>query len=72
MKREVSDGTEWLERTLAHREGVDPRCRPSAEWRGLLASRRLAFDESYDALTEAMEIYQQLGDRRARRARHIS
>ena len=65
MKREVSDGTEWLDRTLAHREGVDPAIVARAlNGAGLLASRRLAFDESYDALTEAMEIYQRLGDRR--------
>ena len=65
MKREVSDGTEWLERTLAHREGVDPSIVARAlNGAGLLASRRLAFDESYAALTEAMEIYRQLGDRR--------
>jgi predicted ATPase/class 3 adenylate cyclase len=64
MKREVSDGTEWLERTLAHREGVDPSIVGRAlNGAGLLASRRLAFDESYAALTEAMEIYRQLGDR---------
>ena len=64
MKREVSDGTEWLERTLAHREGVDPSIVARAlNGAGLLASRRLAFDESYTALTEAMEIYRQLGDR---------
>jgi len=64
MKREVSDGTEWLERTLAHREGVDPSIVARAlNGAGLLAGRRLAFDESFDALTEAMEIYQRLGDR---------
>jgi predicted ATPase/class 3 adenylate cyclase len=65
MKREVSDGTEWLERTLAHREGVDPSIVARAlNGAGLLASRRLAFDESHTALTEAMEIYRRLGDRR--------
>jgi predicted ATPase len=65
MKREVSDGTEWLERTLSHREGVDPSIVARAlNGAGLLASRRLAFDEAYTALTESMEIYQQLGDRR--------
>ena len=65
MKREVSDGTEWLERTLAHREGVDPSIVARAlNGSGLLASRRLAFDEAYAALTEAMEIYRRLGDRR--------
>ena len=64
MKREVSDGTEWLERTLAHREGVDASIVARAlNGAGLLAGRRLAFDESFDALTEAMEIYQRLGDR---------
>ena len=64
IKREVSDGTEWLERTLSHREGVDPSIVARAlNGAGLLASRRLAFDEAYTALTESMEIYQQLGDR---------
>lgn len=65
IKREVSDGTEWLERTLSHREGVDPSIVARAlNGAGLLASRRLAFDEAYTALTESMELYQQLGDRR--------
>ena len=65
IKREVSDGTEWLDRTLSNREGVDPSVVARAlNGAGLLASRRLAFDEAYAALTESMEIYQQLGDRR--------
>jgi hypothetical protein len=65
IKREVSDGTKWLERTLAHREGVDPAIVARAlNGAGLLASRRLAFDEAQAALTEAMEIYGRLGDRR--------
>jgi len=64
IKREVSDGTVWLERTLAHRESVDPAIVARAlNGAGLLASRRLAFDEAHAALTEAMEIYRQLGDR---------
>ncbi|HEX6145151.1 MAG TPA: adenylate/guanylate cyclase domain-containing protein [Acidimicrobiia bacterium] len=64
IKREVSDGTKWLERTLAHREGVDPAVVARAlNGAGLLASRRLAFDEAQTALTEAMEIYHKLGDR---------
>ena len=42
IKREVSDGTEWLERTLSHREGVDPSIVARAlNGAGLLASRRL-------------------------------
>jgi predicted ATPase len=65
IKREVSDGTKWLERTLAHREGVDPSIVARAlNGAGLLASRRLAFDEAHVFLTEAMEIYRRLGDRR--------
>jgi tetratricopeptide (TPR) repeat protein len=65
IKREVSDGWEWLERTLAHRDGVDPRIVARAlNGAGLLASRRLAFDSAHAALTEAWEIYQKLGDRR--------
>jgi tetratricopeptide (TPR) repeat protein len=65
IKREVSDGTEWLERTLAHREGVDPAIVARAlNGAGLLASRRLAFDEAHAALTESMDIYRRLGDRR--------
>jgi predicted ATPase/class 3 adenylate cyclase len=65
IKREVSDGTEWLERTLADRDGVDPSIVARAlNGAGLLASRRLAFDEAHFALTESMEIYRKLGDRR--------
>jgi predicted ATPase len=65
IKREVSDGTEWLERTLAHREGVDRSILARAlNGAGLLAGRRLAFDEAQAYLTEALEIYRELGDRR--------
>ncbi|MGH8913378.1 MAG: ATP-binding protein [Acidimicrobiia bacterium] len=65
IKREVSDGWEWLERTLAHREGVDLAIVARAlNGAGLLASRRLAFDSAHTALTEAYELYQRLGDRR--------
>jgi len=65
IKREVSDGWEWLERTLAHREGVAPVIVARAlNGAGLLAGRRLAFDNAHAALTEAIEIYRQLGDRR--------
>lgn len=65
IKREVSDGTEWLERTLAHRDGVDPSIVARAlNGAGLLASRRLAFDEAHTALTESLQIYRKLGDRR--------
>lgn len=65
INREVTDGKEWLERTLVHREGVDPSIVARAlNGAGLLASRRLAFDEAHTALTEAMEIYRRLGDRR--------
>lgn len=64
IKREVSDGTEWLERTLAHREGVDPEILARAlNGAGLLASRRLAFDEAHSHLIEALDIYRDLGDR---------
>jgi tetratricopeptide (TPR) repeat protein len=64
IKREVSDGTEWLDRTLAHREGVGPSILARAlNGAGLLASRRLAFDEAHAHLTEALEIYRDLGDR---------
>lgn len=63
-KREVSDGTEWLERTLAHRDGVDRSILARAlNGAGLLAGRRLAFDEAQSYLTEALEIYRELGDR---------
>jgi predicted ATPase/class 3 adenylate cyclase len=63
IKREVSDGTEWLERTLAHREGVDQSIVARAlNGAGLLAGRRLAFDEARAYLTEALEIYRELGD----------
>ncbi|HEY4607020.1 MAG TPA: NB-ARC domain-containing protein, partial [Acidimicrobiia bacterium] len=63
IKREVTDGWEWLERTLAHCEGVDRAIVARAlNGAGLLASRRLAFDNAHTALTEAMEIYHQLGD----------
>jgi predicted ATPase/class 3 adenylate cyclase len=65
IKREVSDGTKWLERTLAHREGVAPAIVARAlNGAGLLASRRLAFDEAQVALTEALDIYRDLGDKR--------
>jgi predicted ATPase/class 3 adenylate cyclase len=64
IKREVSDGSEWLERTLSHREGVDPSIVARAlNGAGLLASRRLAFDHAYQMLTEALELYRKLGDR---------
>jgi tetratricopeptide (TPR) repeat protein len=64
IKREVSDGSKWLERTLAHREGVEPAIVARAlNGAGLLASRRLAFDEAQVALTEAMDIYRSLGDK---------
>ncbi len=64
IKREVRDGTVWLERTLAQREGVDPAIVARAlNGAGLLASRRLAFDEAHRALTEARAIYRKLGDR---------
>jgi tetratricopeptide (TPR) repeat protein len=65
IKREVSDGSKWLERTLAHRDGVEPAIVARAlNGAGLLASRRLAFDEAQVALTEAMDIYRRLGDKR--------
>ncbi|MGH8872565.1 MAG: adenylate/guanylate cyclase domain-containing protein [Acidimicrobiia bacterium] len=64
IKREVSDGTKWLEKTLSRREGVDPAIVARAlHGAGLLAGRRLAFDEAHTAVTEALEIYRQLGDR---------
>jgi predicted ATPase/class 3 adenylate cyclase len=64
IKREVTDGMEWLERTLAHREGVDPAILARAlNGAGLLASRRLAFDEAHSYLTEALEIHRDLGDK---------
>jgi predicted ATPase len=64
IKREVSDGWGWLERTLAHRDGVDPVIVARAlNGAGLLAGRRLAFDSAREALTEAIEIYRKLGDR---------
>jgi predicted ATPase/class 3 adenylate cyclase len=65
INREVSDGWEWLERTLAHRDGVDPVIVARAlNGAGLLAGRRLAFKSARIALTEAIEIYRQLRDRR--------
>jgi predicted ATPase/class 3 adenylate cyclase len=64
IKREVTDGWRWLERTLAQRDGVDPAIVARAlNGAGLLASRRLAFDSAHTALTEAYELYQKLGDR---------
>jgi predicted ATPase/class 3 adenylate cyclase len=64
IKREVSDGTEWLDRTLARRDGVDPAIVARAlNGAGLLASRRLAFDQARSLLTEARDLYTELGDR---------
>ncbi len=64
ITREVSDGTEWLGRTLAHRDGVDRGVVARAlNGAGLLASRRLAFDQAHEFLDEALSIYRELGDR---------
>jgi predicted ATPase len=64
ITREVSDGSDWLDRTLSHREGVDRAVIARAlNGAGLLASRRLAFDEAHVYLQEALAIYQDLGDR---------
>ncbi len=64
IKREVTDGSVWLERTLAHRDGVDPAVVARAlNGAGLLASRRLAFDQAHVLLTEALDLYRELGDR---------
>jgi predicted ATPase/class 3 adenylate cyclase len=65
IKREVSDGAEWLDRTLAHRDGVEAAVVARAlNGAGLLATRKLAFDQAREALTEALSIYRKLGDRR--------
>ncbi len=66
ITREVSDGTHWLDLTLSHREGVDDAVTARAlNGAGLLASRRLAFDDAKLFLDEALELFRKLGDRKS-------
>jgi predicted ATPase/class 3 adenylate cyclase len=75
IRREVSEGSEWLERALAMRseasQEVVARVLSGA---GLLALMRLEFDRSEVALLEARGIYEELGDAKgaARQDYHLA
>lgn len=65
IKRDVSEGTEWVERTLTKREGLKAEFVARAlNGAGLLAIRRLDLTRARSALLEGLDIYQQLGDHR--------
>ncbi|HEY5579001.1 MAG TPA: adenylate/guanylate cyclase domain-containing protein, partial [Acidimicrobiia bacterium] len=65
IKRDVSEGTEWIERTLSKREGLPPEVVARAlSGAGLLAIRRLDFPRAKSALGEGLDLYRQLGDGR--------
>jgi predicted ATPase/class 3 adenylate cyclase len=63
IKREVSEGTEWIERTLTKREGASDRVVARAlNGAGLLAIRRLDFARATTALVDGLETYRRMGD----------
>ena len=65
IKREVSEGAEWIERTLTKRDGMPDRIVARAlNGAGLLAIRRLDFKRANAALVEGLEIYRRMGDGR--------
>jgi tetratricopeptide (TPR) repeat protein len=65
IKRDVSEGTEWIERTLSKREGLPNEVVARAlSGAGLLAIRRLDFPRAKSALGEGLDLYRQLGDGR--------
>jgi predicted ATPase/class 3 adenylate cyclase len=65
IRRDVSEGTEWVERALTKSEGVRPAYVARAlHGAGLLAIRRLDLARANSALAEGLEIYRELGDNR--------
>jgi predicted ATPase/class 3 adenylate cyclase len=63
IKREVFEGTEWLERTLTKREGIPVAVVARAlNGAGLMAIRRLDFKRAEGALAEGLDLYRQVGD----------
>jgi tetratricopeptide (TPR) repeat protein len=65
IKREVFEGTEWVERTLSKRDGVPERYVARAlNGAGILAIRRLDFKRAKSALVEGLEIFRRIGDDR--------
>ena len=65
IQRAVTEGTAWLNKTLAHREGVpDDAVALALNGAGMHAIRRLDLDRAEAALSEALELYRGLGDER--------
>ncbi|MDP9494811.1 MAG: NB-ARC domain-containing protein, partial [Actinomycetota bacterium] len=63
IKREVSEGAEWIERTLTKREGMPiAKVARALNGAGLLAIRRVDFTRADSALSEGLDLYRQVGD----------
>lgn len=63
IRRDVSDGYGWLEKTLQAREGSEDEITARAlNGVGLLAFRRLDFDRTDAALTRSLQLYRDLAD----------
>ena len=65
IRRDTSEGTEWVEKVLTRRQGLPPEIVARAlHGAGLLAIRRLDLSRAKSALGEGLDLYQELGDGR--------
>jgi tetratricopeptide (TPR) repeat protein len=75
IRRDVSEGSGWFDRTLEHRQGIPPDVVAKAlDGAGILAVMRIDYEAAERELTEALEIYRRLGDAKgeARQVYHLA
>jgi predicted ATPase/class 3 adenylate cyclase len=75
IRRDASEGWWWLQRALENRSDSQPEhCARALSGLGLIAVRRLEFETAHRTLTEARDIYRQIGDSRgeARQVYHLA